>query len=267
MKEKKKHKLCLISPSGKEYEIGFLTPCTDGYVMGTSQIEKKESSHLTILRKKGSISAHITPQELSKERQYFPFASVKEFAARFRTLVDNKMVFQLSREQLSEDVMYVTRKFEDWFNAIIKALFQKKTTKKEIVYILNFKNFLDMLPKLVDELRTTPQSFFGLCKAKDILKTDSIVGGISNSRILIIPIENRLIGIDLKVFTNVDFMPSMDRSQINSPLTELYQSLGISQYIRQEVVEKKFLENLLSKEASQFKLVNKREADTGLLDK
>lgn len=243
MKEKKKHKLLVISSTGEEYQIGFLTPCRDGYILGTSQIEKGESSHLTILRKKGTISAHITPQEPLRDRQYFLPISVKDSVARFRSLLDNNMVFQLSQEQLSEDVMYVTRKFEDWFNAIIKALFQKKRTKKEIIHILNLKNLLDKLPKLVDELRTAPQSFFGFCKAKDMLRDNSIIVGISNSKILVIPIEKELIGIDFRVFTDFDFIPSMDRSQINNPLTELYQSLGITQYVQQEVMEKKFLEN------------------------
>jgi hypothetical protein len=264
MKEKKKHKLLVISPAGEEYQIGFLSPCRDGFILGTSQIEKGEGSHLTILRKKGTISAHITPQKPSKERQYFLPLSVKEFAARFRSLLDNKMVFQLSQEQLSEDVMYVTTKFEDWFNALVKALFQKKTTKKEIVHILNFKNLCDQLPQLVDEFRTAPQSFFGLCKAKDMLKDNSIIAGVSNSKILIIPIEKELIAIDFRVFTNFDFIPSMDRSQLSNPLTEFYQSLGITQYIQQEVTEKKFLENLLSKKAGELKLVDKKKTETKL---
>jgi hypothetical protein len=262
MKEKKKHTLLIISPAGEEYQIGFLSPCKDGYVLGTSQIEKGKSSHLTILRKQGTISAHITPQKPLEEKQYFPPFSIKKFTERFRSLLDNKTVSQLSQEQLSEDVMYVTRKFEDWFNALVKALFQKTTTKKEIVHILNFKKLFDQLPKLVDEFRTAPQSFFGLCKAKDMLKDNSIIAGVSNSKILIIPIEKELIGIDFRVFTNFDFIPSMDRSQLSNPLTEFYQSLGITQYIQQEVTEKKFLENLLSKEAGEFKLEDKKKAET-----
>jgi hypothetical protein len=249
MKDKKKHKLLVISPGGEEYQVGFLSPCKDGYVLGTSQIKKEESSHLTILRKKGTISAHITPQKPLEERQNFPPFSVKEFTARFRSLLDNKMVFQLSQEQLSEDVMYVTTKFGDWFNALVKALFQKKTTKTEIIHILNFKNLYDQLPQLVNEFRTAPQFFFGLCKAKDMLKDNSIIAGVSDSKILIIPIEKEIIGIDFRVFTNFDFISSMDRSQLSNPLTEFYQSLGINQYIQQEVMAKKFLENLLLKEA------------------
>ena len=170
MRAKKNRKLLLISPSGEKYQIGFLSPCKDGYVLGTSQIENGESSHLTIIHKRGTISAHITPQKQSKERQYFIPFSVKEFATRVQSLLDNKMVFQLSQEQQSEEVIYFTRKFEQWFNALTKALLQKKITKKEIIYILNFKNLFAQLPKLVNDLKTSPQSFIGLCRAKDMLK-------------------------------------------------------------------------------------------------
>jgi hypothetical protein len=174
------------------------------------------------------------------------------------------MVFQLTQEQLSEDVMYVTTKFEDWFNIIIKALFQKKITKKEIIHILNFKKLFDKLPKLIEDFRDAPQSFFGLCKAKDMLKDKSIIAGISNSRTLIIPSGKRLIGIELRIFTNFDFMPSMDKSQIQPPLTQLYESMGINQYIKQEVMEKKFLENLLSKEVNEFRFPDNRGPQTKL---
>lgn len=248
MKEKKKERLILVSPSGKEYPIGFLSPCTDGFVLGTSQTRKEEGSHLTILRKKGTISAHITSQKLSKERQYFLPFSVREFAARFQLLLDNKMVFQLSQEQLSEDVMYVTTEFEKWYNTFVKALFQKKTTKREVIHVLNFKNLFDKLPKLVDKLKKSPKSFYGLCRVKDMLTNDSIIAGVSKSRILIIPMEKELLGIDLSFFTDFVFMPSMNKSQLRNPLAEFYQSLGITQYIQQEVMEKRFLENLLSKE-------------------
>jgi hypothetical protein len=248
MKAKKKEKLILISPSGKEYQIGFLSPCIDGFVLGTSQTKEEKGSHLTIIHNEGTISAHITSQKLQKKTQSFLPLSVKEFTAKVQSLLDNKMVFQLSQEQLSEDVIYVTTEFEKWYNTLVKALFQKKITEREIIHVINFKNLFDKLPQLVDRLKNSPNSFFGLCKAKDMLTNDSRILGVSKSRILIIPMEKELIGIDLRVFTDFVFMPSMNKSQLRNPLAEFYQSLGITQYVQQEVVEKKFLENLLSKE-------------------
>jgi hypothetical protein len=247
MKREKKHKLLLIAPSGEKYQIGFLSPCTDGFVLGTSKVTGEETSHLTILNKEGTISAHITSQNAFKKRQHFPHSNVEEFSERVKSLVDDKMVFQLSQDQLSEDVLYLTRKFEDWFNVLIKALIQKKTTETEIIHVINTKKLLKQIPKLVEDLRNSPQSFFGMCKAKDMFQHDAIIG-ISNSKTLIIALEKELIGVDFRVFTNFDFAPSMDKSQLSSPITELYQSLGINQYMQKEVVEKKFLENLLSKE-------------------
>ena len=247
MKRKKRHRLLLIAPNGEEYLIGFLSPCTDGFVLGTSKLSGEETSHLTIINKGGTVSAHITSQNLSKKRQYFLPSNVKEVSDRFKSLIDDKMVFQLSQHQLSEDVLYLTRKFEDWFNVLIKALFQKKTTKTEITHVVNLKKLFKQIPKLVEELRNSPQSFFGICKARDMFQHDAIIG-ISNSKTLIIAVEKELIGVDFRVFTNFDFTPSMDKSQLSSPITDFYQSLGINQYIQQEVMEKKFLENLLSKQ-------------------
>ena len=55
MNDKRKLKLVLISPKGHEYQVGFLSPCRDVFVLGTSQIEQVDSSHLTILCKKESL--------------------------------------------------------------------------------------------------------------------------------------------------------------------------------------------------------------------
>jgi hypothetical protein len=160
------------------------------------------------------IAAHITSQNSSKKKQYFPPSNVEEFSKRFKSLVDNKMVFQLSQDQLSEDIFYLTRKFEDWFNVLIKALIQKKTTKTEITHVINTKNLLKQIPRLVEDLRNPPQSFFGMCKAKDMFQHDAIIE-ISNSKTLIIALEKELIGVDFRVFTNFDFTLRLPWTNLN----------------------------------------------------
>ena len=80
--------------------------------------------------------------------------------------------------------------------------------------------------------------------------SDAVIG-VNNSKMFIIAVEGALIGVDFSVFTNFEFAPSMDKSQLCSPITDFYQSLGINQYIQQAVMEKKFLENLFSKESWQ----------------
>lgn len=130
MKEKKKHLLLLIDPSGQKYEIGFLSPCKDGFVLGTPQIRKSESSHLTILNKRNTLSAHITPQKTLREKQYFPPLSIKEFSSRLESLLSNKLVFKLSQEQLSEDIMYVTIKLKNGSTRLSRPCSKRRQKKK-----------------------------------------------------------------------------------------------------------------------------------------
>jgi hypothetical protein len=247
---RKKEKLILIAPNGKEYLIGFLTRCSDGFVLGTTQGQENKS-HLTILNKDNVLSAHITQQNSLRRPEYFTPLSLKDMKNRLQSLVDNKMIFQLSQEHLSEEVFYLTKKFEEWFDDLTGALFQKETRNNCLIYFVNFKRLFDVLPDLVNRLRTAPQSFFGVCKAEHILSDSSIVVGINNSGLLILPIEKELMGIDIRALMNFEFTPASDKSKFESPLNEIYQSMGINQYIKQEVIEKQFLEKLLKPETWQ----------------
>ncbi len=251
MKKEKKEKLVFVAPTGERYLIGFLSRCADGFILGTSQIEQGKTSHLTMINKEGVFTSHITSQNTSKNRKYFPPLTVKDFSDRLQLLLKDKIAFQLSEDQKSEEVVYFTRKIKDCFDALTKALLQKETTKNEIIYVVNFKNLFDLLPNLVSEFKADPKSFLGMCTAREMLKNESIVVGVSNSGILIIPIEGELIGIDARAFTNFDFVPSTDKTQPSNPLAEFSQSLGINQYIQQEIIEKNFLEKLLPSEKWQ----------------
>lgn len=250
MVSRKKEKFVLIAPNGEEYLIGFLTPCSDGLVLGTAQGQGNRS-HLTVLNKDEVLSAHITSQNSLQRPEYFPPLSLKEMKNGLQSLVDNKMIFQLSREQLSEEVFYLTEKFKEWFDDLTGALFHKETRNGCLIYFVDFKRLFDELPDLINRLRTSPKSFFGVCKAEYILSDSSIAVGISNSGLLILPIEKELIGIDVRAFVNFEFTPASDKSQFASPLNEIYQSMGINQYIKREVIEKQFLEKLLKPETWQ----------------
>ena len=248
MKDKRKHKLVLISPSGYEYQIGFLSPSKNGFVLGITQIDGEETSHLTIIHKKGEISAHITPQTHPKDRQYFLPMNKKEIVARFQSLLENDFVFRLSPEQLSEEVLYITQKVIDWYDSLRKAIYSKKSTRKEVIHTLDFKRLVEKVPRLINEIKESPESFFGLCKARDILVDHSKIAGINNARALIVPIDGKLYGIDFSAFTSFDFTSSMDLREIQNPLMEVYKSMGIPQYM-QEIQKKKFLERLIAKES------------------
>ena len=100
IEEKRKHKLILITPSGKEYKIGFLSPCTDGFVLGTAKAEDVETSHLTVLVKNETLSSHITSQDGLKQRQYFPSLEIKEIGKKLKTLVEDNLIVPLPPDEL-----------------------------------------------------------------------------------------------------------------------------------------------------------------------
>jgi hypothetical protein len=91
---RKREKLVIISPSGKESKIGFLSSCKDGVVLGVSQTQGMDISHLTVLNKKGLVSSHITSQSQG-DREYFSPITKKEIVRRSRLLLETKCRFRL----------------------------------------------------------------------------------------------------------------------------------------------------------------------------
>ncbi|MDH5779744.1 MAG: hypothetical protein OEZ29_04025 [Candidatus Bathyarchaeota archaeon] len=244
---RKKHKLHLVSPSGEEYELGFLSPCRDGFVLGTPRVEEVDTSHLTTIFKKGILSAHITPQEHPQDKRYFPPMSKEEIAEKTQALVEGNVISQLTPNQLSENVLYMTQKFIDWFESLKNALYEKKISPKEVIHILKFKRLLRNLPQLIEEFQKSPHSFLGLCEAREILEDSSKIYGLNNSGLFIVPLENQLYGVRFSLFTNFNFVPTLEEQEISTPLDEIYRSIGVSEYI-EEVQRKRFFEKLLSKD-------------------
>ncbi|MDH5448852.1 MAG: hypothetical protein OEY24_07115 [Candidatus Bathyarchaeota archaeon] len=241
---KKRDKLLLVTPSGKEIKLGFMSPCRNGYVLGTSRVEGVDTSHLTIISKEETLSSHITPQEHPQNRQYFPQVNPENLAKAFQEKVEQNLVSPLSIDQLSEEVVYVTQKFLDWLDSVKNTLYEKRTSPREVIHVLNFKKLSEKLPQLIEEFKNSPSSFFGMCKAKEILQDTSKILGVTNSRLLVIPHENQLYHADFSFIIN--FNPVLEQQEVSSPLSEIYRGMGISQYMR-EVEKKKIVEKLLSK--------------------
>jgi len=193
--------------------------------------------------KEGHLSAHITPQKHPPDRQYFQPTSKEEIVERMKSMIERKFIFPLQTNQLSEKVVYITQRFVDWFNALMKALYQKKISSKEVIHILNFKRLLKKLPRLIEEFRESPYSFFGFCKTEEILRDRSKIGGINDSGLIIIPLENQLYGLEYSLITSFNFVPTSDKQEISKPLDEIYRSIGIPQYM-EEIKKRKFLEKL-----------------------
>jgi len=241
--KRKKEKLLIISPSGKEYVVGFLSPSRNGFILGTSQIEGVNTSHLTIINKKGTISSHITPQ-YQGDKEYFPPITKEEIVRRFQLLVENQMLFQLSQEQLSQNIIYFTKGFFNLLDSLLKALYQKRVTRKEKIHILNIKRVAEQAPKLFEKMMSSPQSFFGMCKAEGLLRDRLKIAGITDSKIIVFRYRKKLYGINFSSLMAFNFIPSTNPPEARSPLMDIYESFGLPQYL-EEVERKKFFENLL----------------------
>ena len=240
----KKHKLLLITPSGKKIKLGYLSPTRNGFVLGASQVEGVDTSHLTVFAKGEVLSSHITPQEHPQDRQYFPDLNLKDFAKTIQRFFDPNLLSPLSTDRLSEEVTYVSQRFMDWLDSIKNALYEKRTSKKEIIHVLNFKQYLEKLPKIVEKFQESPSLFFGECKAKEILEDPSKILGLTSSRMFVIPLEDQLYLVDF--FSIINFNPLLEQQEVSGPLSEVYRGMGISEYMR-EVEKKKIVEKLLSK--------------------
>jgi hypothetical protein len=247
--DKKKHRLCLISPSGKEYEIGFLSPCRDGFILGTRRIEGIETSHLTVISKRGTLSSHITRQDTTHRREYFPPLTKKYIVEKFQSLKAEDSFCELSTRQLSEEVFYVTQRLLDWLDSLIQALYEERVTTKEVIHVLNFERLIKNLPKLIKEVSESSNSFFGLCKAKYLLSDTSKIAAITSSGILIVPFGDKLYSLNLSLITDFNFVPILEKQQVSTPFSEITRTIGILQYM-EEINSKKFFEKLLSKETN-----------------
>jgi len=262
VKWEKKEKLVVIGPSGKEYEIGFLSPCSDGVVIGTTRIgSEKNPPHLTVLKKNGGISSHITYQDNSAKRQWFPPTTTSEILANFQALLDKGIVFQLGPDEYSLRVVFLTKKLENCFDRFMAALYQKRVLENQVTHVLNIKNVLEILPDFIHDLREHPNDYFGLCQVKDLLGDDSKVIGMTESGLVILHVENELIGMRMNQLLGASFMGVPTQFEGQSALNEVYQSFGVSQYV-QEVFDGKYLENLFLSETNDKGVVEKLKALT-----
>jgi hypothetical protein len=249
---KKKHKLVLIAPSGKEYKLGFLAPSKDGFIIGTPKLKEIDTSHLTVYKKDETILAHITPQEGEEEPRYFEPLEFKRIEKRLPELFDKKSINPIDSEEMSNKALYITKKFEKWYNTVQSIVYQKKISSKIVIHILNFKNLMEKAPPLVQEFTKSPSSYLGICKISQILENESIILGITETGLVIVPFEGKLYSVNFSKLTSFSFKPNLNEEKISTPLDEILQGMGLPQYF-EEVEKKRFLEKLLSNEKMNSK--------------
>jgi hypothetical protein len=153
------------------------------------------------------------------------------------------MPFPLTREHLSQNVVYFTRKSFNLLDSLRRAIYQTRITRTEKIHILNFKRVIEKAPKLFKKISDAPQEYFGICKAEELLKDKSKIAGIADSKIVILRHRRKLYGINFSALMAFDFSPSENHPEARSPLNEIYKRFGITQYM-QSLEKKKIFEKL-----------------------
>ena len=133
------------------------------------------------MKKSGEISSHITHQDHAANRQWFPPMKTNDLSAKFQTLIDNKIVFEATPEDLPLKIVFLTQKFADWFDNLMSTLYRKEISEKYVLHILDIKNVLEMFPTFIKELKQNPNDFVGVCEGRDFLNDKSKILGFCES--------------------------------------------------------------------------------------
>lgn len=158
-----------------------------------------DTSHLTVLSKQGKLSSHITSQERPEDRRYFPSISMKEIAEAAQKAIRENLISSLTDKHLSEQVLYITQRFVDWYESVKAILYEERISPREVIHIINLKRIIEKMSELIDKLRESPSSFFGLCQAKEILEDNSKVLGFTKTKTIVIPCEGELFFVDFSL--------------------------------------------------------------------
>ncbi len=232
------YRLHAVMPSGDEVELGFLSRCRDGIVLGMRKTEGVVPRHLLIMLEGSVLSSHITYETTPRRWKHLGEFDVRDFQRRFSEREIQKLVNQVPTSKLSEKVLYVSQDFVDWMRSLQNAFFEKRVESKKIIHLLNFKNLAEKSSQLVRDLTESPSSYLGICKAKEILE-DGSKFGLINSGVVLMPVENQLYTFDFSFILNPN-------AKSSSLLAKAYRATGFNQYM-QEIerdLDKMLFENL-----------------------
>jgi hypothetical protein len=227
----------LIPPVGQGITLAYHNPHGEGYVGGVPEIEGIDTPHLMWLNLDGVLSTHITYQK-SQEHVHISNYDFNKIPETFPESVMQSLVREVPSDRLSENVFYTTQNFSDMPNSVWGDALEKRVSPKKITYALNTPNLLDRLTQLAEELKQSPSLFLGICTAEELLEDDSKIE-LTDSNLVVMSIEGQLYYLDFSFI--LDFNP-----QSTNPLSQIYRSTGISQYM--QIIEKNgIIKKLLSK--------------------
>ena len=159
--------------------LGFWgSKTSDGFSLGPFIPKGKEPYHLTFFRKEGFVNAHLTighkPNVNYVDILRF---TADEFDRKLQSIFASlEKSITITEIKPKTQIFYIGNRLLDLVNSDIITTSYKG---KEELQDFQLGEIINRLPNLVYEMRNNPQAFFGLAKAKDIIKNPYIVGGFT----------------------------------------------------------------------------------------
>lgn len=159
--------------------MGFWASRTsDGFSLGPFIPKGEEPYHLTFFRKEGFVNAHLTIGH-KPNANYVDILkfSADEFDSKLQSIYDSMEDSVIVSEiEPDTEIFYIGNRLFDVLNGDIITTGYKR---KEEFHDIQLGEIVNRLPNLVYEMCDIPKRFFGLAKAKDIIKKPYIAGGFT----------------------------------------------------------------------------------------
>jgi hypothetical protein len=236
-KRKKREKFWIKFPQGRLEEVAFFSPSSSGYVLGVPDSDQ----HITVVEEGKSISSHRTLQAKG-ESDHLGRMKLSDLNERF--WVDTLKMRKLPKNQLDRTVFYLTKKWHPLLDVPDDVFFEKEETEKEIVSYIDLDEFFKRVSLFLQQLRSRPEEFMGLCPAREILTSRKIVVGllVDGNGKAVMKIDDALYQMDLSPIIETFFRET--NSVPSNPLFNLLQSVGFMAFksnFLQRLKEKKLV--------------------------
>ena len=219
-------------PDGQIMTLLYMVPSRDGYVLTVPYSD----SHITLIINDDVVNSHSTDQLTDKHEHLGEYKKSEDYEAMFEKALKPR---QLKESEFDRPVVYITRKGWDKLIMDPNLTFVEEETERRVLTYVDLPDTISRRLEVIDELRESPESFFGLCSAGDLLTNREIMLGIDENELGITEFEGSLYEIDISAFLNFQ--------DTENPLCSILKPFGMPK-IWQDI--QKRLENILNKLSS-----------------
>lgn len=208
----KKRGVGIKLPNGQTKTLLYIIPSKDGYILTVPHSD----THVTILDKGIVISSHVTHQ-LTDEHDHLGELSKSDD---FNNVIDRALrLHKLEENEYDRPLFYLTKKGMNLVNER-QLVWIEEESKDQIATYIDIPSMISRARDTAIELSKAPESFFGRCRARDLLSNSEVEVGFPGTQdnIGIVDIDGELYEIDLTSFLDM---------KTKSPLHDIFKPLGI----------------------------------------